>query len=263
MRVAANGIALECTIEGPQGAPCIVFSNSLATNRSMWDGQAAALRETHRVLRYDQRGHGASDAPAGPYDFDLLIADLAALLDAVGVTRCSLVGLSMGGSTVLGYAARHPERVDRVVACDTSAASSPESARAWAERIALARAEGMAALVEPTVTRWCPPAIVAANPPHLDKLRKMIRTTPVEGFAGCAAALADHDLRPAAATITRPTLFVVGEKDGTTPAAMRRLADALPGAGFAVIPGAGHIANMDAPDAFDRVVLDFLAGAAA
>lgn len=263
MRVKVNGIDIHCSVEGPEGAPWVVFSNSLATSLAMWDGQAALLRDRFRVLRYDQRGHGGTEAPDGRYDFDLLIADLAALLDALGIDRCSLVGLSMGGTTVLGLAARHPARVERVVACDTSAASSPESARAWEERIALARAEGMEPLVEPTVRRWCPAAIVAANPPHVDRLREMIRTTPVNGFAGCAAALADHDMRPAAATITRPALFVVGEQDGATPTAMRRLADALPGSRCEVIAGAGHISNMDQPEAFDRVLLGFLAGASA
>ncbi|WP_170149642.1 alpha/beta fold hydrolase [Rhodoplanes roseus] len=258
MHLQVNGIGIHCEVEGADGAPWVVFSNSLVTNLTMWDAQAAMLRQKFRVLRYDQRGHGGTEATAGRYDFDLLIADLAGLLDALGVARAHLVGLSMGGVTVLGLAARFPERVDSVVVCDTGAASSPESARAWEERIALAQAQGMDPLVEPTVTRWCPPEIVAAAPPHLDRLRQMIRTTPVNGFVGCAAALADHDMRPAAAALRVPATFVVGEKDGTTPAAMRRLHDSLPGSRYEVIPGAGHIANLDQPEHFDRVLGDCL-----
>lgn len=263
MQIRANGVNIHCEVEGAEGAPWVVFSNSLATNLSMWDAQTAALREKFRVLRYDQRGHGGSEAPAGRYTFDLLLADFAALLDAFAIRRAHVVGLSMGGATVLGFAGRHPDRVDRVVACDTGGASTPESARGWEERIVLAQQQGMAALVEPTISRWFPPETVAAAPAHLDRLRTMIRTTPVNGFVGCAAALADHDMRPAAAAIKTPVMFVVGEKDGTTPAAMRRMQAALPGSRYEEMPGAGHISNLDQPERFDRVLLDFLDGAGA
>ena len=116
----------------------------------------------------------------------------------------------------------------------------------------------MEALVEPTIARWFPAEVVKANPPHVDKVRQMIRATPVEGFIGCAAALADHNYAAAVATVTRPVLFLVGEKDAAA-APMRKLNEALPGSRYLELAGAGHISNLDQPGAFTRAVADFLA----
>jgi 3-oxoadipate enol-lactonase len=259
MQIKANGIGINCRVEGAEGAPWVVFSNSLATNLAMWDDQAQALARGYRVLRYDQRGHGATQATPGRYTFELLIADVVALMDAVGISRASFAGLSMGGATALGLAQKHPERLDRVIVCDSSCQSTPTTAQQWEERIAVAEKQGMEALVEPTMARWFPPEIINANPPYLEKARAMIRTTPVMGFIGCAAALSDHDIAAAAATVTRPVLFMVGEKDGVTPAAMRKMHEALPGSRYVELPGAGHISNLDRPQAFTRALEDFLA----
>jgi 3-oxoadipate enol-lactonase len=258
MRIKANGISINYEIDGPEGAPWVVFSNSLATNVTMWEPQLEALKRTFRILRYDQRGHGGTDAPAGRYTFDVLIADVLALLDALAVNRPHWVGLSMGGATGLGIAERFADRLDRLVVCDTGCASTPASAKQWEERIAIIEREGVEALVEPTVRRWHPPEAVAANAQQVDKVRQMIRTTPANGFIGCAAALADHDFRSAVATVTRPVLFLVGDKDGVNPPAMRELHAALPGSKYVELAGAGHISNLDQPAAFTRAVKDFL-----
>jgi len=117
----------------------------------------------------------------------------------------------------------------------------------------------MEPLVEPTVGRWFPPEVLQANPPYLGKVRAMVRTTPVNGFIGCAAALADHNYASAAATVTRPVLFIAGEKDGVTPAAMRKMNEALPGSRYVELPGAGHISNLDQPQGFNAAVRDFIA----
>jgi 3-oxoadipate enol-lactonase len=259
MQVKANGIAINYQIDGAEGAPWLVLSNSLATNLSMWDDQAVELKKSFRVLRYDQRGHGATDAPAGRYTFDLLIADVIALFDALSIRRAHFGGLSMGGATALGLALRHADRIDRAIICDSGCASTPASSQQWEERIAAARQGGMAALVDSTMARWFPPEIIKANPPYLDKVREMIRTTPVEGFIGCAAALADHDFRSAIATVTRPLLFIVGEKDGPQPAAMRDMQQKVPGSRYVELPGAGHISNMDRPALFTKAIAEFLA----
>jgi len=258
MRVKANGITFNYQIDGPDNAPWLVMSNSLACNIAMWDPQAAALQSSFRILRYDQRGHGATEAPGGRYTFDLLIDDVIALLDALSIKRAHFAGLSMGGATGMGLAQRHPDRFDRVVICDSPCASTPATAQQWEERIAVARDKGMDALIDSTMARWFPPETLAANPPHLDRVREMIRTTPVNGFIGCAAALADHDFRSKLGSVTRPVLFMVGEKDGTTPAAMRQMHEALPGSKFVELPGAGHISNLDQPDVCTRALRDFL-----
>jgi 3-oxoadipate enol-lactonase len=258
MRIKANGITFNYAIDGAEGAPWLILSNSLACNVSMWDPQVAELKASFRILRYDQRGHGGTEAPAGRYTFDLLIADVMGLMDALSVTRAHFAGLSMGGATALGLALRYADRLDRIVICDSPCASTAATAQQWEERIVVAQEKGIEALVEPTIARWFPPETVAANPPHLDRVRKMIRTTPVNGFIGCAAALADHDFRSQVGTVTRPVLFVVGEKDGTTPAAMRQMHETLSSSKFLELPGAGHISNLDQPQMFTRALREFL-----
>src|SRR5947209_7361645 len=258
MRIKANGIEINYQVEGSERAPWLILSNSLATNLAMWDEQARALSGAFRVLRYDQRGHGGTDAPAGRYSFELLIADAVALMDALGIKKAHFAGLSMGGATALGLAEKHPERVDKVVVCDSPCQSTPASAQQWEERIAIAQKQGMEALVEPTAGRWFPPEALQAKAAHIDKVRQMIRGTPVNGFIGCAAALADHDYASAAGTVKQPVLFLVGEKDGVNPAAMRKLNAAVPGSRYVELAGAGHISNLDQPQAFNGALEDFL-----
>ena len=159
MKVQANGITFNCRVDGPEGAPptlgapWVVFSNSLATNISMWDEQVAGMKNRFRILRYDQRGHGGTQATEPPYDFKTLVDDVVALLDALSIERTHFVGISMGGVTGVGLVQRYRGRVARLVACDCPAASTPASAQQWAERIGLAKEKGMEALVDVTVGR--------------------------------------------------------------------------------------------------------------
>ncbi|MCC6888085.1 MAG: 3-oxoadipate enol-lactonase [Hyphomicrobiales bacterium] len=259
MKAIANGIGIHYRIEGREGAPWLIFSNSLMTNLTMWDDQVAGLADEFRILRYDQRGHGESDAPAGKYAFDFLVKDVIGLMDALSIERAHFVGLSMGGMTALFLAQRHGARFERIVACDCGPASTPQSAQQWKERIELGAAKGMEALVEPTVGRWFPPEFVAAKPLVLDKVRSMIRTTPYDGFAGCAYALSDYDLRPGLAGIKNPVLCICGTKDASY-SGMQAIRAAVPGAALIDIEGAGHISNVEQPEKFTRSVRDFLMG---
>ena len=211
MQTKANGISINYQIDGSAG-PWLVLSNSLATDLTMWDQQAKDFSSSFRVLRYDQRGHGKTEAPGGRYSFDMLIADALALMDALDIKRANFCGLSMGGATALGLAQRHPGRIERAIVADSGCASTPQSAQQWEERIAAAQKGGMEPLVEPTVTRWFPADVVAKNPPYLDRARAMIRNTPVNGFIGCSAALADHDFRSAVASTKPPVLFRCGRE---------------------------------------------------
>src|SRR5258706_4089099 len=176
MKVKANGISFHCRVDGRDGAPWLVFSNSLATNLSMWDEQTEALRDHFHILRYDQRGHGGTDAPKGAYNFDELIADAIALFDAFEIKRTHFVGLSMGGMAAVRLAEKHPDRLNRVVPCDCGPASTPQSAQQWAERIAIARANGMEALVQSTIARWFPNEFIAGNKSVTDKTPEMTAT---------------------------------------------------------------------------------------
>jgi 3-oxoadipate enol-lactonase len=258
MQVKANGITFNCEVSGRDGAPWLIFSNSLATNLHMWDPQEAELKGSFHILRYDQRGHGKTDAPAGRYTFELLCADVIAIMDALKIARAHWCGVSMGCATGMGLVQKHPNRFDRMALCDNPGRSSPETHKQWEERIAVAQRDGMPALLESTMQRWFPPETLAANPPHMDVIRNMILTTPVNGFVGCSAALGDHDFRPMMPKVTNPVLYMTGEKDGHNAAAMKVMQDELPGSQFVVLPGAGHISNMDQPEMFTRKLREFL-----
>lgn len=257
MDVNANGITFNCQVDGARGAPWLIFSNSLATNLSMWDHQARVLSARYQVLRYDQRGHGKTEAPEGRYAFATLLTDVIALMDTLEIRRANFCGLSLGGATALGLAEQHPDRIERTIVCDSPCASTPASAKQWEERIVVAKAHGMVALVEPTLQRWFPPGVYAGNPPAVAKVREMVKSTPVNGFVGCCAALGDHNFRSAVASVSRPVLFMVGEKDPPN-AAMREMNEELAGSQFVEIAGAGHISNMEQPDSFTSALEKFL-----
>jgi 3-oxoadipate enol-lactonase len=257
MKIKANGITINYQVDGPEGAPWLVFSNSLATSIAMWDDQVAALKDKFRILRYDQRGHGGTDAPAGRYTYATLLDDAVRLMDALSIKKAHFAGLSMGGATAMGLAQHYPDRVDHIIVCDSPCQSTPQSSQGWAERIAVAETKGIEALVEPTIGRWFPPETVAKNPPYLDKIRAMIRTTPINGFIGCAAALSDHDYASAVGTVKHPVLFMSGEKDAAT-APMRKLHEKLAGSRFVELKGAGHISNMERPHEATTAIRDFI-----
>ena len=257
MKTKVNGITFNYEIDGAEGAPWLVFSNSLATNLHMWDPQVADLKGSYRILRYDQRGHGQTEAPAGRYTFEQLIADAIGLMDAVGIKRAHWCGVSMGGATGMGAVQKHPDRFDRLAICDTPGQSTPASAQQWEERIASAQKGGMQAQLDSTISRWFPPETVKANPPHLDALRKMILETPVNGFVGCSAALANHDYRPGMASVKNPILYICGEKDGHNAAVMRQMNKEMPASKYVELPGAGHISNLDRPTEFSGALREF------
>jgi 3-oxoadipate enol-lactonase len=261
MRTKANGITFNYEVEGAQDGPWLVLSNSLATNLHMWDPQVAALKDKFRILRYDQRGHGRTEAPDGRYTFDQLIADAIGLMDAVGIRRAHWCGVSMGGATGMGAVQKHPDRFDRLAICDTPGQSTPQTAQQWEERIASAQKGGMPAQLDSTINRWFPPETVKANPKHLDVLRRMILETPVNGFVGCSAALANHDFRPGMAQVKNRILYICGEKDGHNAAAMRKMNAEMPASKYVELPGAGHISNLDQPEKFTKALRDFLIAA--
>lgn len=258
MKIKANGITFNYETAGPDGAPWLILSNSLATSLHMWDRTAKDMAGTFRVLSYDQRGHGGTEATPGRYTFELLIADIIALMDALKIPKAHWCGISMGGATAMGAVQKHPDRFDRLAVCDTPGQSTPASAQQWEARIANAQKNGMQAEVESTIGRWFPPETVQANPPHLDALRKMILGTSVDGFAGCCAALADHDYRPGMKNVKNPILYMCGEKDGGNTAVMRKMKEEFPSAKHVELPGAGHISNMDKPAEFSKALRDFL-----
>ena len=256
--VDVGGLDLHCRVDGKPGAHWLVFSNSLMTNLYMWDAQVAALEGDYRILRYDQRGHGDSDEPRDPCDFDVLAADLIRLMDDHNIGHATLIGISMGAATVLRAAQTEPGRVRSLVLCDGQAATPAGGAAAWDERIALANSAGMQALVEPTVNRWFLPDFVAKNSLELNHVRGMIQSTPMDGFVSCVRALQNYDFRERLHKMYMPTQLIAGAADGNTPTAMRQIAETMPHAKFTEIAAAGHLPCIEQPDAFNAVLKAFL-----
>ena len=253
-----DGLRFRCRLDGAEGAPWLVFSNSLLTDLTMWDRPAADLAGSYRILRYDQRGHGGTDVPEAPTTIGQLAEDAAALLHHFAVERATFIGVSMGAATTLCLAGRRQPRIARAIAIDGQA-KAPDTARAaWDERIALARTQGMAALAEATIRRWFRPDTVAARAPVLDPVRAMIVSTPLDGFVACARALQDYDLLDLLPRIETPTLLIAGADDGTVPAAMRAMQKQIPRSTFHEIAQAGHLPSLEQSAAFLAMVRRFL-----
>ena len=264
MQLTANGITSSYTLDGPAGAPVVTLSHSLATTLAMWDPQLAALTARYRVLRYDTRGHGGTEAPPGPYTLDLLAADAAALLHALGVGRTHWVGLSMGGMIGQTLALARPDLLASLALCDTSSRVPPEARPTWAERIKTAETEGMEPLVEPTIGRWFTAGFIASRPDVVGPVRAMIRGTSPQGYIGCCHAISALDLTDRLGAIRVPTLVVVGEEDQGTPvAASRAIQERVPGAELVILKSAAHLSNVEQPAAFTSRLLGFLERAAA
>jgi 3-oxoadipate enol-lactonase len=242
--------------DGPEKAPVLVLSNSLGTNHAMWDGQVAAFARAFRVLRYDTRGHGASEVTPGPYDVALLAGDLLGLLDDLGLARVSLCGLSIGGMTATWIAAHAPERIERLVLCSTSALMG--GVDAWNARIDAVRRDGMTAVTETVLERWFTAGFRAARPQAVERVRRMLLTTPATGYAACCAAVRDMDHRALLARIATPTLVVAGTHDPATPLAHSQvIVGGIPGARLVELDAA-HLSNIETESAFNAAVLEFL-----
>lgn len=263
--VTRHGLSFRCRIDEPadDGAntPWLAFSNSLMTDLTLWDDQVAAFASSYRILRYDQRGHGGTTVSPGSCDFDTLADDLAGLFDALGIARATVVGVSMGGITALSFAGRHPSRLAALLACDCTAKGVPGAGSAWDERIALAKAGGMTALAGPTIERWFRPEHVES--PAARRVRRMVETTPFDGFVRASDALREFDVTAGLAGLECPAAMLAGAGDGALPDVMKRMAGQAAGAAYIEIPDAGHLPNIENPDAFNRELAAFLKRAGA
>ena len=251
--IDAHGTTLNYEIEGPEGAPVVAFSNSIGTTLEMWDAQARALSGRYRVLRYDTRGHGRSPVVDAPATIDMLADDLAGLLDALGIARAHVVGLSLGGMTAQALAAARPDRVHGLVLMATSA-YMPSG---WAERASLVRRDGMGAIAGAVIERWFTPAF-RTDPRVAALLGRFLAIDPA-GYAVCCAAIGTMDLRPGNVAITAPTLIVAGADDPATPPAMSEdIRSRIRTAELVVLPRAAHILALEQDAAVNRHLLGFL-----
>jgi len=253
----AEGVRLFHRFDGPADAPVLLLSNSLGTALEMWDPQMPAFAGRFRVLRYDMRGHGRSAVPPGPYSIADLGRDVLALLDSNGIERVRFCGLSMGGMTGMWLGCHAPERLEKLVLCNTSAQlGTPEQ---WNIRISLVQNEGMKGVAEGVIERWFTPEFRKREPQAVDKVRRMLLETPPAGYAACCAAIRDQDQREAICAVPVPTLVVAGARDPATPPEHSRIiASKIPGARVVELEAA-HLSNIEARDRFTASVLEFLA----
>jgi 3-oxoadipate enol-lactonase len=256
--VQLSGLRFRIRLDGPEGAPWLVFSNSLLTDMTLWDDQVVAFGDRYRILRYDQRGHGGTEVPPAATHLDELAADAAALMRHVGAARAVFAGVSMGAATALLLAAREPALVSAVIAADGQAGTAPGGAATWQERMDFARAHGMDAVAETTVARWFT-ARSRDGHPALARLRAMISGTPLGGFVACATALQNYGFRDELPGLRQPVLLLAGAEDGAMPTSMRALAELIPDSRFQEIPQAGHLPGIEAPAAFNAAMGTFLA----
>jgi len=259
MKMDVNGITVHYEMNGPESAPVVTLSHSLATDLSMWDPQAAVLKPAYRVLRYDPRGHGGTNAPEGPYTLEQLAEDAKALLQALGIPKTHFMGISMGGMIGQILALKTPGMLRTLILCDTSSRIPEEAFPVWEERIAFAQEQGMDTLVGPTMERWFTASFRAKPIPVLEKVRAMIRTTPLEGYVGCSRAIMKLNLTERLSEIALPTLIVVGEEDPGTPvAASQAIHKQIKGSELVILKSAAHLSNIEQQDAFNTAALDFL-----
>jgi 3-oxoadipate enol-lactonase len=263
MKATVNGIETYYEIHGKEGAPWLVFSHSLACTVRMWDGEIAALKDRHRILAYDTRGHGQSAAPKGPYTLEQLADDLQALLKQLKIEKPHYVGLSMGGMIGQTAALKYPGIFRSMTLCDTTSRYPAEAAPLWQERIKIAESKGMAALVQPTLERWFTEPFRKNQPDKVKRVAQSIEKTPVAGYVGCCHAIPKINVTARLKEIKTPTLVICGENDpGTPPAMAREIQENLPGAKLVLIPQAAHLSNIEQPEAFNRALADFLSSPA-
>lgn len=256
-----DGVKISYSVEGKANAPWLILSNSLATDRHVWDPQMEALSASYRVLRYDTRGHGKSGPGQAPYTLEELSGDALALCTKLGIERADFMGISLGGMTGLALAMRAPGLVGRLVCCDARADAPAPYKAIWDTNIARLHEIGIAKIVEPTLERWFTPAYLAdaTNSATLGAVRDMISATSATGYEGVARALQALDLKGGLATLSCPTLYIVGEHDMAAPVAvMQEMADLSPNASLTVLPDAAHLSNMEQPEAFNAAIRGFL-----
>jgi 3-oxoadipate enol-lactonase len=250
--VRINGVLLHYRVSGPVGAPALAFVNSLGTDSRIWDAVTERLGARYRILCYDKRGHGLSDAPPGDYSLDDHLDDLTGLLDHVGFESIGLVGVSIGGLIGQGLALRAPQRLNGLVLCNT--APKVGDAAMWNARIDTVLARGTTAIADAVMERWFSETFRRERADELAGWRNLFVRTDAAGYAATCATLRDTDLTAAIAGIDLPTLVVAGSEDQSTPVALvRDCASRIAGARFEIL-NSGHIPSIEQPEALATLI---------
>jgi 3-oxoadipate enol-lactonase len=253
-----DGCVIHAELEGPEGAPVLMLSNSLGTTLHMWDEQVSPFTRHFRLLRYDRRGHGKSSVPKGPYSMERLGRDVLAVLDGLGIPTINWCGLSMGGMVGQWLGANAPGRVDKLILSNTSCYFPDKNG--WNDRLKLVSEKGVAAFAPANMERWFTKGFREREPQTVARVQDMFAATALDGYLGCGAAVRDMDHRALLAQITAPTLVIAGKFDPATPLEGNEfIREHIPGAAIAVLEAA-HLANVEQPKAYTDTVLGFLLG---
>ena len=255
--INVNGVSIAFRFDGPETGRVVLLSNSLMSSYEMWDWTVPALADRYRVLRYDTRGHGRSGTTTGEYSIELLADDAAGLLTALGVPAAHVVGLSMGGMIGQQLGARYSDKVLSLALCDTASEMPPRSL--WAERLEIARRQGISGLVDGTIKRWFRDDFIARSPADIEKVRAFILGTGVDGYIGCASAVRDMAQTTMLLKIKAPTLVMVGRQDpACTVEQSTVLHRMIDGSKLVVLEDAAHLSNIEQPQAFNFALRSFL-----
>ncbi|MGL4320640.1 MAG: 3-oxoadipate enol-lactonase [Paracoccaceae bacterium] len=250
-----DDIRLNAEISGPAHGPALVLIHALGTNLSLWDGLIPLLPPGLRILRIDQRGHGASDVPTPPYAMGALIRDVERIMDHFALKDAVVLGLSLGGMVAQGLATKRLDLVRALILSNTAAKIG--SAALWEARMAEVRATGLEVYATGAMERmfgrnW-------QNEPGMPRVRAMLTGTDPDGWIGCAGAIAGTDFYTPTAALRLPCLAIAGANDGTTPPDLvRETADLIPGSRFSLIRGAGHLPLIEKPAEYAALVATFL-----
>lgn len=250
-----NGNDVFYLADGDPHKPTIIFSNSLGTDHSMWDGQIEGLRRDFYVIRYDTRGHGLTSSPKGPYTISQLANDVLGLLDHLAIDKAFFCGISMGGLIGQWLATNAPDRIEALVISNTAPKIGSE--QAWNERAALVRKEGLNAIAESAPSRWFTPEFYGACPKTVNELLVNLKNMNSEGYASCCEALAIEDLREDIEKISIPTLIIGGEKDPVTTIADAQYMQAQIKSSQMIAIPASHISNIEAEVEFNQAIKQF------
>ncbi len=240
--------------------PAVVFLHGFPHNRTLWAPQLGGLMARARCVAPDLRGFGESEI-SGPYSIDGYADDVVAMLDALGIERAVIAGLSMGGYVAFAIWRRHRARVRALILADTRpGADSEDTKEKRREMIRTARAKGSGAIADAQIGGMVGKTTRTRHPDIADAVHRMLTMAPVEGVVGALEAMiARPDSTPTLATIDVPTLIIVGDEDVLTPPAeSRAMHAAIAGSRLEIIEGAGHVSNVERPAAFNHVTSEFL-----
>ena len=241
--------------DGARDGPVVMMAHAMGTSHRIWDPQVPALADRYRLLRYDWRGHGDTDAPAGPYTLDQFVADAAGLMDALGLERVHWVGISTGGMIGQGLGIHRPDRVASLTLCNTTSQATPWY-REWVkERQAVVRAGGMEPVWEMTKRLWFTDAFADAEGPGYHPVREVFVRTPVAGYLGGTSAVAELAWRPLLHRVRAPTRIISAGDDPVTPVDhAETIRDGIDGSSLHVIEGQRHFSNVERPNEFNALL---------